>query len=517
MTPRGAVVMAVLLIALVPGATQHAVAAPTLTVDTMTDSFDGSCDDGDCSLRDAVKSAQGGARIVVPPGFYPLVLTGSGGVGEGSIELRRRVEIVGEGETGTFIDATALGAPAFTIVPRRDDDARFTLANLTVFGAHDATLIGGAIDVRGGALRMLDMTVTGGLADHGGGIAVAAGARLRLVDSLVIGNEAATSGGGIWNEGVLVASRSTVANNRASDGGGIWSGQGSATSLENSTIAENTAAGEGGGLWLSAPAEIAATTVGDNEAATGGGVFISPGSTGDVEAERSIVAGNRAEGGGQCNGVLQSLGGNVDQGHRCGFDSASDLQDTDARLQRLGPNGGPTPTMAISPRSPAADLAGDCSLRDNAGRDQRGAPRDRRCDAGAYEVVRCLGRIVNIVGTPGDDELSGGRGPDAFIGLGGNDEFQGSIGADRACGGTGDDLLIAGPGDDRFHGRVGNDRLRGESGGDVLYGGPGRDRLSGGPGDDRCAADVRDRRARGCETYFKRAARLTPDDPRGLT
>jgi len=492
MTPRGAVALAALLVALVAGSTQLAIAAPTLTVDTTEDSFDGACDDGDCSLRDAVKSAPKGARIEVPPGFYPLVLAGSGGVGEGSIELRRRVEIVGEGETGVFIDATALGAPAFTIAPRRDADARITLANLTVFGARDATKTGATLEVRSGAARLIAITVTGGLADRGGGIAVAAGARLHLVDSLVIGNMATSSGGGIWNEGSLVITGSAVAGNRAIDGGGIWSGPGSATSLENTTVAENSASADGGGLWLGAPAEITATTVGDNDAATGGGVFISPGAS--VEARRSIVAGNFAGHARQCDGGLVSLGGNVDQGDRCGFDSPSDLEDTDARLRPLGGNGGPTPTMVLSPRSPAADLAGACG-----GRDQRGAPRDRRCDAGAYEVVRCLGLIVNIVGTPGPDELSGGRGPDAFIGLGGSDEFQGSIGTDRACGGPGDDLLIAGPGNDRFHGEAGNDRVRGESGDDVLYGGRGRDRLSGGPGDDVCRTDVADRRARGCE------------------
>ena len=493
MTLKSGVVLAALLVCLVAGSTRNVVAAPTLTVDTTEDSFDGSCADGDCSLRDAVKSAPKGARIEVPPGFYPLVLTGSGGVGEGSIELRRRVEIAGIGETGAFIDATALGAPAFTIDPRSEGDTRFTLANLTVFGAHDATLIGAAIDVRNGCLRVVAVTVTGGIADRGGGIAVDAGARLRLVDSLVIGNEAASRGGGIWNEGSLVITGSAVADNRAVDGGGIWSGPGSATSLENTTVAENSSSADGGGLWLGAPAEITATTVGGNNAATGGGVFISLGA-GAIGAERSIVAGNVSGRARQCHGKLQSLGHNVEQGHRCGFDSPSDLEDTDARLRPLGGNGGPTPTMALSARSPATDLAGACG-----GRDQRGAPRDRSCDAGAYEVVRCLGLIVNIVGTPDHDELSGGRGPDAFIGLGGNDEFQGSIGTDRACGGPGDDLLIAGPGDDRFHGEAGNDRVRGESGDDVLYGGPGRDRLSGGPGDDVCRTDVTDRRARGCE------------------
>jgi hypothetical protein len=153
--------------------------------------------------------------------------------------------------------------------------------------------------------------------------------------------------------------------------------------------------------------------------------------------------------------------------------------------------------MALSVRSPAADLAGDCG-----GRDQRGAPRDRRCDAGAYEIVRCLGRPVNIVGTPDEDELSGGRGRDVFLGMAGSDEFQGSIGRDRACGGPGDDLLIAGPGNDRFAGEAGDDRVKGEAGRDLLYAGPGRDQLVGGPGRDRCELDAADRDPRGCERLF---------------
>jgi hypothetical protein len=158
--------------------------------------------------------------------------------------------------------------------------------------------------------------------------------------------------------------------------------------------------------------------------------------------------------------------------------------------------------MALRPGSPAIDIAGSCHSTD-----QRGAPRGRRCDAGAYELVRCLGKPVNIVGTPGDDELSGGRGRDVFLGLGGDDEFQGSIGKDRACGGHGDDFLIAGPGNDRFDGQAGNDRLKGESGDDALWGGPGRDRLVGGPGRDTCQADRRDRDPRGCEVLVVGVAR----------
>ena len=495
----GVVLIALLLVAAATSSVQAAVS--TLVVDTTEDSFDGSCTDGDCSLRDAVKSAPTGTRVLVPSGFYPLSITGAGGVGEGTIELRRHIEIVGEGETGAFIDATALGVPALAAAPRSAATARMTIEHLTVFGAREASLMGGAIRVEGGRLDLIGVTVIGGLADRGGGIAVGAGARLRLVEALVIGNKAASSGGGIWNEGVLTVSRSAIVGNLAIDGGGIWSGSGpgSATSIENVTIAENTATGDGGGLWLAGPAEIAASTIGDNDAVRGGGITVGTRSVGVV---RSIVAGNRADRARQCDGSMRSFGDNVDQGHRCGFDAPSDLEDVDARLRRLGPNGGPTPTMALTARSPAVGIADACD-----GRDQRGAPRDRRCDTGAYEVVRCLGTLVNIVGTPGDDELSGGRGADAFLGMGGNDDFQGSIGRDRACAGSGDDLLIAGPGNDRFHGEAGSDRVRGETGDDVLYGGPGRDRLSGGPGGDACEAGARDRRTRGCEIAFAGAGR----------
>ncbi len=469
-----------------------------IVVDTAEDSFDGRCDDGDCSQRDAVKDAPAGARVLVPAGFYALSVAGGGGVGEGSIELRRRIEIVGDGETGAFIDATALGAPAFTAAAR-DEDAGLALKHLTIFGAQDPARTGGALRIEGGSVRLVDVTVTGGSAQRGGGIAVDAGAELTLVDSLVFGNDAARRGGGIWNAGTLAVSASTVANNRAIEGGGIGSAHGSVVSLANTTIAENVATARGGGLWLAGRSEIAASTIADNQAARGGGVTVAGGGAGIA---RSIVAGNRADRARQCDGPLLSAGGNVDQGHRCGFDAAHDLEDTDPQLGRLGPNGGPTFTMALSVRSPAVDIAGDCG-----GRDLRGAPREPRCDAGSYELVRCLGKPVDVVGTPRDDELSGGRGRDVFLGLGDDDEFQGSIGRDRACGGSGDDLLIAGPGADRFDGEAGADRVRGESGDDVVVGGSGRDRLVGGPGDDACEGDARDRRARGCEVFFGGAAR----------
>ena len=84
-----------------------ALAAASLTVDTFEDTFDGSCADGDCSLRDAVSSVDPGGTVRLPPGFYALDRAGAG-PDAGDIDLDRPVTIVGIGETGTFLDASGL-------------------------------------------------------------------------------------------------------------------------------------------------------------------------------------------------------------------------------------------------------------------------------------------------------------------------------------------------------------------------------------------------------------------------
>ena len=461
-------------------ATPEAGAGQTVVVvDTTEDTFDGSCDDGDCSLRDAVKGATVGTRVLVQSGFYALSRTGRGGIGIGTIELRRRIEIVGGGETGAFIDASALGAPAFATSPPAGTSPRFTIENLTLFGARDAALVGGAIRAQGGRLRLVGSTLTGGVAERGGALAVGPGADVRVVDTLLTGNEASARGGAVWSEGSVRIVDSAIVTNTAGDGGGLGAAVGATTSLRNTTVALNTAGGHGGGLWLAGPAVVSFTTIGDNDAAIGGGgIAVAGSAAGAIEVGATIVAENRADTSRQCSGTISSLGDNVEQGHGCGFDGRGDRENTDPMLRRLAANGGPTPTMPLAGRSPAADIAGDCG-----GRDQRGAPRDARCDAGAYEIVRCLGKPVNIVGTPDGEELSGGRGRDVFLGMGGDDEFQGSIGTDRACGGPGNDLLIAGPGKDRFSAEARERRREGGSRGRrrVGWGGTRQARRRAGP------------------------------------
>jgi len=100
--------------------------------------------------------------------------------------------------------------------------------------------------------------------------------------------------------------------------------------------------------------------------------------------------------------------------------------------------------------------------------------------------------VENVIGSPGDDTITGSAdanllhgygGNDHLVGGGGNDELAGDNGSDTLDGGTGNDTLIG----DFFFGDSGSDTLNGEGGNDLLDGGPGADLLNGGVGVD--AAD----------------------------
>lgn len=78
-------------------------------------------------------------------------------------------------------------------------------------------------------------------------------------------------------------------------------------------------------------------------------------------------------------------------------------------------------------------------------------------------------------GGDGDDILTGGAGADTIDGAAGNDTIDGKGGNDALSGGAGDDNVIGGTGDDVVSGGDGNDRLRGNAGNDALDGGIGTD------------------------------------------
>ncbi len=124
---------------------------------------------------------------------------------------------------------------------------------------------------------------------------------------------------------------------------------------------------------------------------------------------------------------------------------------------------------------------------------------------GAVETTwTCNGVLATLVGTPGDDLLTGTDGADVIVARQGDDTIDGLGGDDIVCAGKGDDTVYGGGGFDVIFGAQGNDflyaangstktlradtkgaRMFGGAGNDMIYGSIKWDRMQGGPGNDK--------------------------------
>jgi CSLREA domain-containing protein len=384
-----------------------------------------------CSLREAVLAANSDAA------FGGC----SAGSGADTITLAR----------GTY----ALSIPVGTTGDDGDLDVAGPLA-IRHAGVTPAVIDAGGIDrviqVLGtGSLTASGFTIRNGRTGQSGAGIRNEGA-LNLADVTVAANMTTASfGGGISNSGVATMSLTnvTVSGNRSeSDGGGIDQGVGGMLNLNNVTITDNLT-------------DISGDTGG------GGGIFNAGGT---INLRNTIIARNRDNtsapipkspdcGGAALTSRRTNLIGDLSG---CSFVAAGGgLTNVNPMLGPLANNGGSTLTHALLAGSPAINAGGASA----APSDQRGVPR-KSPDIGAYEFARCGGRVVNRVGTSGEDKLVGTKKADGILGMGGPDILKGHAGKDGLCGGRG------------------RDRLKGGGGKDTLIGGKGRDGCKGGPGRD---------------------------------
>ncbi len=310
-----------------------------------------------------------------------VVNSTAGGVGSdpGRLSLRQAVNLAGAlagAETITF-DPAAFATPQ-TITLTAGPLVFTDKATITITGpgAPLLTISGGGqsrvFDLDGGSAVLSGLTVTGGKANYGAGL-YNDGGTLSMTDCTVSGNSATGvngNGGGLNNNGTTTLTNCTFSGNSVTgsygQGGGLYTAPGRTTTLTNCTFSSNsanTSNGVGGGLGNNhGTTTLTNCTFSSNSAWYGGGLYTYGGT---ATLANTIVAGNTGD---------DIFGGFTDDGHN--------LIGGNPLLAPLGDYGGPTPTMALLPGSPAL---GGGTTAGAPTTDQRGLPRSGRVDIGAFQ------------------------------------------------------------------------------------------------------------------------------------
>lgn len=357
-----------LLLVLTFGASQPVLAATTYTVCAS------GCDH--TAIQEAVDAATDGDTITVTDAVHT----------EADIQVDKELTIQGEGAANTTVQAAATAAAATNRVfevtgsPVTIQDMTIQYGNKTL--PTNGTNVGGGAILHSGSLTLNRVVIRDNRALQGGGVTTDGGDL--TVNSSTLHDNTATNvtsgsplspqGGGIFiiNFGSATIDNSTLADNHAAYGGGIAEAGASAMDISNSTVYRNSGLPEQGCC-----------------SSFGGGMDLQ-----DVSpnVQNSIFAANTPTNvnvSGFGLGV-NSLGYNIEDKNDAFFD-ATDLRGTDPLLfPTLADNGGPTPTHALLPASPAINRipvgTNGCAagLEDQRGTDR---PQGSGCDVGAFEFI----------------------------------------------------------------------------------------------------------------------------------
>ncbi len=360
------------LIVLVCCATGLPSRGATFYVDRFDDA-NGSCDPGDCSLREALLAAEVTPvrdTVILPAGRHTLSIpsVSPGDPASGSLAvIHFDVEIIAP--DGAVVDAQGIDRVFLFF-----ESSSSRLVNLTITGGSTLGL-GAGIYVEGSNLELENVWIVDNQAYRGAGLAVELGT-VKLDHVTISDNECTHTGGGVYLFGIsqtrvgrLEVRNSTISGNHADLGGGaIFIGAAGQLLLEYSTIAGNT--NRPGDRTVvpfvtHAPADAVFTLV---EGACLAGVDAS-----------CIYLSSKAE----------------------------ELAVPDLGLEPLEMNGGSTPTHALLPASPAIDIVPSAAAcpPDDQRRAARPEDGDRdgeaRCDAGSFER-----RGPSVVEVPALGELA---------------------------------------------------------------------------------------------------------------
>ena len=109
---------------------------------------------------------------------------------------------------------------------------------------------------------------------------------------------------------------------------------------------------------------------------------------------------------------------------------------------------------------------------------------DRISGTANDDIIVALSGSDTVHGLAGNDKIQGNEETDQLYGDNGNDIVQGGSGSDILNGDAGDDVLAGGTDDDYLIGGLGNDKIYGDTGDDILSGQEGADYFDCGEGVD---------------------------------
>ncbi len=509
--------------------------AADFEVNSLTDSGNGTCSDGICTLRDAVNEANGNglADTITFAASVRGTIQLAGPFGEAALKITNEsLDIVGPGADQLTISA-GNSSRIFKIFGFDTADEEVTISGLTLTGGEPLSDGGCSFDTGDGgailstdtvdcefqeqaaALTVSKVTIVDNEAYNGGGIAVeryqpprgdakaavATGpASLTVKQSTISDNDAFEDGGGIAmypGSSNLAVSNSTIVDNNANDGygGGIEifsqffvpeSPDKSkievdrTLAVENSTITGNDASENGGGIETDSAVAVSSTIVSGNTV-TPPEVTKATAPSDLSTVDTTITAG-------------YSLIGTTDGANVVTSPAGSNLIGVNPQLGPLQDNGGTTDTRLPATTSPAID-AGTANAYTA---EQRETPRtiDRPpanatdgTDIGAVEVAADPPPPEEPVIVP-DPEPTPLPGPATELCLGKQVILTKGGDANETLTGTGvDDGILGGGGLDTVSGLSGDDCLFGQVGNDLVVGGPGNDNANGDRDNDTVQGD----------------------------
>ncbi len=200
------------------------------TVDTLTDETDGSCDDGDCSLRDAIQLASSGDTLDLGSLSGTITLNGS------ELVIDKDLTLTGPSSSGLTISGNN-ASRVLNITAGTVSITNLTIMNGSVAGNGAGILNAGTLNISKSTIR--DNTSSGGT--HGGGISNDGGTVI-AINSTFSGNSA-TDGGGIFSSGTLTLSNCTLSDNSASGTGGALNNTGT-LHVQNTILANSVSGGD---------------------------------------------------------------------------------------------------------------------------------------------------------------------------------------------------------------------------------------------------------------------------------